>query len=272
MRAPLKDGRILITGASSGIGRALAYEVAAEAKSLVLIARRQERLQQIADDLKARHANLQVQVHACDLLDREALKATLKKIGDDGDVDILINNAGFGDIGLYEFSDWDKIERMIHLNVTALSFLCHHFVPSMVAKKRGGILNISSGFGLSVTPGVAPYAGTKHYVTAFTEGLRMELAGAGVVVTQVCPGPVDTEFEQVAGNPTGLDVPKFVQITPEHCARSAIRGFRRGRALVFPGFVFSCLMLANALTPRFLQRPLLSLSSSYLRKRQSSKS
>jgi len=106
----------------------------------------------------------------------------------------------------------------------------------MLKQGRGGILNVSSGWGVTFIPGIGIYAGAKHFVTAFTECLRLELKGTGVVVSQVCPGPVDTEFEQVAGNPTGRDIPAFLTISSERCARAALRGFEKDQAMITPGF------------------------------------
>ena len=117
-------------------------------------------------------------------------------------------------------------------------------------------------------PLFAAYCGTKHFVTGFTEGLRAELAGTGVVATQVCPGPVATEFEQAMGNTTSAKVPAFVEITAEHCARSSLRAFERDRGMVVPGLVMKIVMLINALSPRFMRRVFAGLIGRYARKKQ----
>jgi uncharacterized protein len=124
----------------------------------------------------------------------------------------------------------------------------------MVRRGRGGILNVSSGFGMTFMPGMAAYIASKHYVTALTETLRLELGGTGVVVSQLCPGPVETEFQQVAGNPTGVDIPKFITIDPVRCARAGLRGFERNRAIIVPGFLPWILITMGRVSPRWLLR------------------
>lgn len=260
MRPPLDDSRILVTGASSGIGVALARQLAPSARVLVLVARRGDRLQDLATDLRTARPALTVEVESCDLADGAARAALVEAItARHGGLDILVNCAGLGDIALLEQSDPAKLELMLQVNVVALTMLTRAFLPGMVAQGRGGILNISSGFGLTWMPVVAAYAGSKHYVTAFSESLRAELAGSGVVVTQSCPGPVATEFEAVAGNPTGQKVPGFVELTADQCAHASLRAFRRGRALVVPGFVAAILIHLGASSPRPVLRLLYGL-------------
>jgi short-subunit dehydrogenase len=250
-RPPLQGGTILITGASSGIGRALARELAPTAGVLGLTARRVERLDSLRTELCAAHPETVVHVFPCDLQDPGAIGVMLDEVASAlGPVDVLVNNAGLGDIGLFERAPWEKTNSMLQVNVCALTRLTRELLPGMIARGRGGVLNISSGFGLTFAPGMAAYVGSKHYVTAFTESLRLELSGTGVAVTQVCPGPVATEFEAVAGNPTGIPVPRWLQITPERCARVALRGFACGRALVVPGLLASLLIGLGRLTPR----------------------
>jgi short-subunit dehydrogenase len=138
----------------------------------------------------------------------------------------------------------------------------------MVERGRGGILMISSGFGLTFMPGFAGYIGTKHFLSGFTEGLRLDLAGTGVVVTQVCPGPVATEFESHVGNFTGAKIPGIVEISAERCARAAVRGLVQGRALVVPGLLVGFGLFLAAITPRFLLRAIYWLPARMLRKLQ----
>ena len=259
---------MLITGASSGIGMELARQLAGRARALVLVARRKERLQQLARELKDQTPELEVNVQSCDLADSEATEQMLEAVKRDvGPIDVLINNAGFGDLELFETSSWSKLQQMIRVNILALTQLTHSLLVSMLERGRGGILNVSSGFGLTYMPSVATYAGTKHYVTCFTEVLRMELRGTGVVVSQLCPGPVATEFLDVAGNPTGQDIPGLVEISATHCARVAIAGFLRGKALIVPGLVFSLLLWMGRLSPRFVLRWVYFWIGGYLRKK-----
>ncbi len=266
MQPPL-DGTIVVTGASSGIGRALARELAKTARRIVLVARRKERLDALADELRGVRSELVVDVEAVDLADLEATDALATRLLDSGDIDVLINNAGLGDVALYDQSDWSRIARMNRVNVDALMLLTHRLLPPMVARDRGGLLNVSSGFGLSVMPVMAAYVGSKHYVTAFTESLRIELAKTNVVVSQVCPGPVATEFEEVAGNPFGMSVPAAVTITPEHCARSAIAGFRRGKAIIVPGALMAVVTAFGRMTPRWVFRAAYRPIGAFTRKR-----
>ena len=269
MKPPIKDGVVLLTGASAGIGREMALMLAAEARTLILVARRRERLEALAEELRGVNSGLEVVVAPCDLGDRAAVDEMLAEVGSKADpVDVLINNAGFGDIALMEDADFEKLDLMIRVNCTSLTYLTHKLLPAMIERKRGGILNISSGFGMTFTPGVGVYAATKHYVTAFTEVLRQEMRAHRVVVTQSCPGPVATEFESVAGNPTGQAVPSLIEISAETCARQSLRGFERDRAMVMPGFVMPLIMNLGRMTPRWVWRPLSTWMAGYLRKRR----
>ncbi len=269
MRPPIDGGVVLLTGASAGIGLEMARMLAPRVATLILVARRKDRLDALSEELTGRHPGLKVVVMPCDLGDMEAIKVALGAIKEQvGAVDILINNAGFGDIGLFEMTAYDKLDLMLRVNCQALTLLTHRLLPDMIERGRGGVLNISSGFGFSWLPGVAVYAGTKHYVTAFTESLRLEVKGHGVVVTQVCPGPVATEFESVAGNPTGQSVPKILEIGAEQCARESLAGFERGRALVIPGWVAAAMMNFTRLAPRWMVRLCTGWTAAVLRKRQ----
>lgn len=269
MPSPIDGGVVLITGASSGIGREIARQIAHRAEAVVLVARRKDRLEELRDELKKQSPNLYVTIYACDVTKADDRDAMLKGVeAEAGPVDVLINNAGLGDLGVFDRSDWSKISQMIELNVTALAYLTHRLVRGMVARKRGGILNISSGFGLTWGPGMAAYAGTKHFVTAFTEGLRLDLVGTGVVVTQVCPGPVATEFADNVGNFTGMDVPGIVEISPERCARAAIRALDRRRALVVPGILIRFILFLGVWTPRWFLRLFFTPVARLLRKKQ----
>ncbi len=254
MKPPIDNGVVLITGASSGIGREFARQLGPRAKGLALVARRTERLEDLKRELVVQRPDLKVGVYSCDLNDRVATDAMLLAVRRDmGPVDVLINNAGFGDFGPYDRVSWEKTERMINVNVTTLAYLTHRLVPDMVARGAGGVLNLSSGFGLSFLPGFAGYVGTKHFVTGFTECLRLELAPAGVAVTQACPGPVATEFVEHA-RMGGMPPPSFVVISAAQCARQVLAGFARGKAMVVPGLLMRLVIASGGFTPRFLLR------------------
>jgi short-subunit dehydrogenase len=247
---------------------AIARLVATRAKTLVLVARRVDRLEALKRSLVGARPELQVEVMPCDLASRDDVGRLVAEVRARSlDVDVLVNNAGIGMMGFFDRADATKTAFMIDLNVTSLSLLTLAFLPGMVARGRGGVLNISSGFGLSVMPMFAAYCATKHFVTGFTEGLCADLAGTGVLATQVCPGPVATEFEETMGNATGAKVPRFVEISAEQCARSAVRGFERGRALVVPGVTMKIVMWVNALSPRFMRRVFAGLLGRYARKK-----
>src|SRR2546430_13050955 len=189
----------LITGASSGIGREFAQQLAGRAQSLVLVARNEERLGEARNKLTRQHPSLTVHIRKTDLANHSAveeLNAWLEheKIH----ADLLINNAGLGDSGAFATSDPRRNEQMTLVNVVALTFLTRSLLPQMIARKRGAILNVSASAGFLPIPGFAVYAASKAYVTSFSEAIRAELRGTGVIVTSLCPGPVETEFQQVA--------------------------------------------------------------------------
>jgi short-subunit dehydrogenase len=254
-RSAIDGGTVLVTGASSGIGMAIAREVAPRAKAIALVARRAPRLEKLKAELLETRPELRVEVLPCDLAKREDVERLIADVKAKGlEIDVLVNNAGIGLMGFLDHADIEKTTSAIDLNVTSLTMLTVAFLPGMVRRNRGGVLNISSGFGLSVMPMFAVYCATKHYVTGLTEALVADLGGTNVVATQVCPGPVKTEFVEVMGNETGRRVPSFVEISAEQCARASVRGFDRGRALVVPGLVMKLVMLINGLSPRIMRR------------------
>jgi short-subunit dehydrogenase len=168
-------------------------------------------------------------------------------------IDLLINNAGLGDSGPFATSDPIRNEQMTVLNVVALTSLTRHILPQMITKHRGGILNVSSSAGFLPMPGSAVYAATKAYVTSFSEGLRAELHGTGVSVCALCPGPVQTEFQQVASRP-GRKVkpgpgPDFLQVPVEQVVRDALAALQADRPIVIPGFAMKLVMLLARLMP-----------------------
>ena len=261
------NGHILITGASSGIGAALATQLASSAQSLILVARRKGRLEALAESCRQLNADLRVYVKPCDLSNPEAIQSLVDDLQTEAiPVSALINNAGLGQIGLFEDLDPVQLERMLMVNVVGLTILTRALLPSILNAK-GGILNVSSGFGLTWMPFFSAYVGTKHYVSAFNASLRAELAGTGVVVSQLCPGPVATEFESVAGNPLGASPPSFIELSAEQCARAALKGFARGRELIIPGLLAGLSIQLGRLSPRFVLRILYGILGRSMRKR-----
>src|SRR5262249_29144015 len=162
-------------------------------------------------------------------------------------IDVLINNAGFGDFHCFDLASWPTVEQMLDLNVKSLAYLTWKLLPGMVARARGGILNVSSGAGLEPVPGFSAYVGTKHFVTGFPGPVRLGVKPRGVVVSQPCPGPVATEFNAVASYVA--TEPKFVRLDAAACARWALAAFGRGRALIVPGVWMNIAMFLGAVTP-----------------------
>lgn len=266
MRAPI-EGIVIVTGASSGIGAEFARQLAARAEVLILVARRKERLDALADELREARPSLTVAVCPCDLTDGERARNLVSEVVTRfGRIDVLINNAGMGDIGPLETADPGKVDRMLGVNVLGFTAMARAVVPAMVARKRGAILNVSSGFGLVPMPMFAAYVATKHYVDGFTESLRAEVAGLGISVTQLCPGPVATEFEAVAENPFGLSTPAFVEIDAARCARVGIRGLERSKPLVIPGAMAWLMINLGRVTPRPVLRLFNRLTARTMRK------
>jgi short-subunit dehydrogenase len=244
----------LITGASAGIGREFARQLTGRVRSLILVARREERLNELRDELTRNHSDLTVHIRKIDLANlsqAEELIAWLER--EKIDVDLLINNAGLGDLGPFATSDPARNEQIMLVNVIALTSLTRRLLPQMIAKKRGAILNVSSSAGFLPIPGFAVYAATKAYVTSFSEALRAELRGTGVSVCVLCPGPVHTEFQEVASRP-GRKVkpgpgPEFVQVSAEQVVRDALAAIEADRPLVIPGFVMKIGMFLVRIMP-----------------------
>lgn len=269
MRPPLDGSVALVTGASSGIGREFARQLAPRARALVLVARRVDRLEELKKELAGKHPSLAVHLVPCDLADRAATDAALERIAKEvGPVDILINNAGLGDVGVFDLASWSKIQQIIAVDVTALCHLTHRLLPGMLERRRGGILNVSSSAGLHFIPGFGVYAAAKNFVTALTEAVRIEARPAGVVVSQLCPGPVATEFEQVASEVPGLSMPGVFNLSAERCVRWGLSGFSRGKALIVPGWFMNLVMLFGGMTPRWTRRLFFGLFTGKLREHQ----
>ena len=255
----------LITGASAGIGCEFARQLAGRARSMILVARREDRLVELADELQREHPNLRIHIRKVDLADLAELQDLLQwldreKLG----VDLLINNAGLGDSGPFANSDPVRNSEMTLVNVTALTSLTRHLVSQMITKHHGGILNVSSSAGFLPIPGSAVYAATKAYVTSFSEALRAELRETDVSVCAVCPGPVVTEFQQVASrqNAQAEVGPKFLVVPVEQVVRDALAALEADRPLVVPGFAMKILMLVARVTPMPVIRLVARLSRS----------
>jgi short-subunit dehydrogenase len=247
----------LITGASAGIGSEFARQLAGRAASLVLVARRRERLEELRGELTKHDTNLNVHARVADLADKTQIDALVTWLERERiDLDLLINNAGLGDYGSFATSDPERDDRIIQVNIVALTLLTRRLLPQMIATKRGTILNVSSSAGFLPIPGMAVYAASKAYVNGFSEALRAELRGTGVTVTALCPGPVHTEFGDVAKRPGGQPErgPEFVYVSVEKTVRDALAAVEADRPLVIPGFIMKLGMFLVRITPMSILR------------------
>jgi len=259
----LDGSSALITGASSGIGREFARQLANRARAIVLVARRSERLADLRDELLNRNPNLEVHVRVVDLADKAQIQLLIDSLAhDEIDVDLLINNAGLGDSGAFATSDPIRNEQMALVNIVALTSLTRRLLPQMIANRRGGILNVSSSAGFLPIPGDAVYAATKAYVTSFSEAIRAELRGKGVNVCAVCPGPVRTQFQQVAKRPGAQPEmgSRIFFVSTEQVVREALAALEADRPLVIPGIAMKLAMLLTRLMPMPVVRLVLRLS------------
>jgi len=252
------DGcRALITGASAGIGRECARQLASRARTLVLIARREERLNELRDEVRNRNAQLNVHTRVVDLSDKSQIDELVRWLDQNKiDIDFLINNAGLGDYGSIATSDIERDDRIIQVNIAALTFLTRQFLPTMIKRKRGAILNVSSSAGFLPIPGMGVYAATKAYVNSFTEALRAELRGTGVTVTALCPGPVHTEFGDAAKR-AGCEPPEGPEVSYVSVAQvagDALGAIETDKPLVIPGFVMKLGMFLVRVTPMSILR------------------
>jgi len=229
----------LITGASSGIGREMALQLAPLAHTLILVARRSDRLAILREELLHINPQLVVDCKKVDLSDETAVeKLGHELLSRDVQVELLVNNAGLGDHGSFYNSGWSRVRDMLEVNIKALTALTRTLLPSMIASGYGSVLNVSSIASLLPVPDMAVYAATKAYVTSFSEGIRAELRGTGVTVTTVCPGPVATEFFDLAerGEASGISTPSALRVPVEQVAEEALNAVLNDRARVIPGW------------------------------------
>jgi len=252
----------LITGASSGLGEEFARQLVGRVDKMVLVARRKERLEHLASSIREVSPNTVVLVITADLSDsfeRDSLAEGLREA--DAVPDLLINNAGLGDYGEFVTADWNSIEKMLKVNVEALTHLSHLVAPEMANRGCGWILNVSSLASTLAIPDFAVYAATKAYVSSFSEALRIELKGSGVEVMSLCPGPVKTEFGEVArreGKESGMPAARsFFYVSKEQVVAEGLAGLERGKARVFPGLQVAAAGLLIGALPLVLIRLLM---------------
>jgi uncharacterized protein len=227
----------LITGASSGIGEEFARQLAARGHELILVARRKERLEKLAEELPA-----PAHVIEADLVpDAPELQGKVEELG--LDVDLLVNNAGFGLRGRFLKLDAARQAEMVRINCEAVVTLTHAFVPAMVERGRGGVITVASTAGMQPLPYEATYGATKAFAISFTEALWMELHDTGVKVLVVNPGPVKTEWQEVAGYEENTPIPPGM-ITAQQCVQDALHAYDRNKRSTITGRFFPWFMRA----------------------------
>ncbi|MGI9022064.1 MAG: SDR family NAD(P)-dependent oxidoreductase [Acidimicrobiales bacterium] len=245
--------RALVTGASSGIGRAFAVELAAAGTDLVLVARRRDRLDDLATSLRESHGR-DVEVLAADLTDSGGLSAVEARLTDEvRPVDLLVNNAGLLTGGSFAELDIAEEEKEIRLNVLAPVRLTRAALPGMLARRRGGVVNVSSIASLQPLPHWATYAATKACLTSFSEAVHEEVRKRGVIVLALMPGFTRTELHDRPALPE-VAIPGALWMTPDQVVSSALKALDKGRASHVPGLANRAVAVLSRLTPRFASR------------------
>lgn len=241
----------LVTGASSGLGEEFAYALGRQHYDLLLTARREDRLAAVAGRARSLGAD-SVRIIRADLAQREAPASLHEQLVTDGvNVDYLVNNAGFGTTGNFHRLAFDRELEEVDLNVTAVVAMTRLFLPAMVERRRGTIINVASTAAFQATPYMATYGATKAFVLSFTEAVAAEMADKGVTVMALCPGPVRTEFQKVANNER-VRFPSFLWTEAERVVEEAIAAAANGRSLCVSGTINQALALGSKLAPRAL--------------------
>ncbi len=252
MKAPQTE-TVLITGASSGIGLELAKCFAADGCRLVLVARNTGALETLAKELRAAH-KIEVMVLPADLSLPETPERIFNKLSAQNiSVDVLVNNAGFGANGTFAEIPLRTQLEMLQVNITALMELTGRFLPGMIERKRGGILNVGSVAGFVPGPGMAVYYATKAFVLSFTEALAEELQGSGLTISVLCPGPTESNFGNVARGKKVRQL-KTGKMTAAAVAIHGHRAFRNGKITAVPGVQNKVFVFLNRILPRQLPR------------------
>jgi short-subunit dehydrogenase len=257
---PSPSSAALITGASAGIGAEITRELARRGHNVVLVARRKEKLDELADEVSDEFG-IRAETIAADLgkaASRTRVPGRVKSLG--LDVEILVNNAGFATGGPFHESDPEREIEQVRVLVEAVVALTSAFLPDMVERGRGGVLNVASTAGMQPLPYSAGYSAAKAYVLTFSEAIHQELRGTGVTATALAPGPVTTEFWDAAGWQAGGQafekaVPRPAWVSAQAAAKAGIDGLADGRRVVVPGFQIRTAMLATRYLPHALKLP-----------------
>jgi uncharacterized protein len=258
---PTPSSAALITGASAGIGAELARELARRGHNLVLVARRKPRLDALAQELTAQ-CGVRAETLVCDLGKAAPRGRLAQQIHERGlDVDVLVNNAGFATGGAFAQSDPARELEQVRVLVEAVVALTSAFLPAMVQRGRGAILNVASTAAMQPLPYAAGYSAAKAYVLTFSEAIHQEVSGSGVTVTALAPGPVDTDFWEQAGWQVGGRMsfekafPGVARPSARDVARAGVDGLEAGRRVVVPGLPMRAAMLAARYVPHAVKLP-----------------
>lgn len=254
---PESGSTCLVTGASSGIGADIARLLAARGHKLALVARREDRLTELAHELAKDH-DVRAETFACDVTDPDARRRLIDELQEkDLTVEVLINNAGFGSGGAFVELDGEGEAAMVRTNVEAVVALTSAYLPAMVERGRGALLNLGSLIAFQPVPYQATYGASKAFVLSFSEAVSEEVRGSGVTVTALCPGPVRTEFGAEGGfGGADENIPDFVWLSSGEVARAGVEGLEKGERVVVPGVVNKAASLTGRLMPRWALLPL----------------
>jgi len=250
------NGFALITGSSSGIGAAFAHRLAVEGYDLILVARRKEKLDSLAAEIR-RQSSVTVEVLTADLSQDEAVQRVAERIQSCPNLSMLINNAGFGYPGTFWDVDPQGQLAMINVHVTASTLLCRAVLPGMLERQAGAIINVSSIASFAPRRTGTLYHATKAYLNAFTSGLAAELTGTPIMVQVLCPGFTVTEFHDNPGykNFKRSSIPSFLWLRAEDVVHESLRDLQRGKLICVPGRAYRLMvfMLTNSFTKPFAQ-------------------
>ena len=256
---PTPNGTALVTGASAGIGVEIARELARRGHGVTLLARRADKLAELAEELRGH--GVRAEVLGVDLADRSARAAVPEQIAALGlTVEILVNNAGLSTLGTVASSDPEAELQMIEVDVAAVADLCSRFVPGMVERGRGAVLNVASTASFQPLPGQAGYGACKAFVRSYTQALDTELRGTGVTASALCPGPVETEFGDVAGfdlAETKAAMPSAMWESPADVARVGVEAMAKGQQVAIPGTLNRVTAMVSQIAPKRLLLPIL---------------
>ena len=250
----MMSGLALITGASSGIGAAFARALAARGQNLLLIARRRDRLEELAASLSRQHS-IHAEPMAADLLADDDLARVEERLRSARDLDLLVNNAGFGTRGLFYQADLAGQDQMHRLHVIATMRLTRAALPGMMERNQGGIINVSSVAGFWQAPGNVSYCATKAWMNSFTEGLAIETTGTNVRVQALCPGYTYSEFHDRAGIDRSK-IAKSFWMSAEDVVADSLRGLDSGKIFVIPGWRYKLAVFLMKRVPSSILKPI----------------